>query len=1567
MRIGITVDMRHSMFSAGHPNSCIAICEAMQVGGHEVIFLKKDEKIWWDDVLEIMGNYRIEDLKLCSNLDLLIEVGFHLTPLERTRISKRVVWYCRKPALFTDMELTVYAHRIEGRNMEGVSEIWLADIFNNSEDIEYLKVLYPFLEILVVPWLWSPTLVETHRKEKQSPVWPQVLEHISENTPWSLHITESNASNTSSCILPLLIIKDSGITKISVHNTEMLSSNKFFKENIIKNIELPDTLQLVGRQRTIDWSHEPNSIIVSHSRFIGLKVANLEAVWVGIPLIHNSDILKDLGCGLEKLYYNKNNIEGGSKAITIAMKYKNKDIYMNNLDVLTELRKRILYKFSPEANATQWLSLLEKKIDEKKVNFKKKPVYKILFTDMWADFNPEYNMFTLAMQGFLKDYEVIGTSIKGDHNVHIFGPFGSEWLSIEGPKVHFTGENTGPIEHPSVKLNIGYRRDGGDNYLRMPLWMFEIDLFNADLNKIQNPLPLPIEACTKKYTNNREKFCAFIVSNPKNSIRNSAFEILNSYKPVDSAGRLYNNVGDKIFAGLGGGGGELKKHEFLKDYKFCLCYENEGSEGYVTEKLFHAKASGCIPIYWGASDVVKDFDPRGFIHITDQNDLITRVKEIDEDDEKWLQMAQVPALTDEKVVEVRKTFEKMCQMIVENNDIVIVTSATLNFIPSLERWVENIKLHKSSVKNLRAIIYIGSDVSDEHVKFIKDDYIQVKRFPVETPDDFTDFWNPQHFAWKLWILNEMSCNILIKGSTVFYMDCGSVIVRWPIQWIEQVKKEKISFLEDDLNKNRNWCHKEFCHALEVTDEELNSGQIAACLIMFKSGYQFVIDFFSEALRLGSIRKIIVGEKWSGIGSDGKHFGHRHDQSILSILSIRNKIHKIPINTIYNHDSARATYYNNQYIYVHRGNYKSHIPLAEGIDDAYVINLDRRSDRLKSFVEHHPYFRGKVRRHKAVDGRSLELTSDLARLLKPNDFFWKKAVTGCFLSHLKLWTMLNEDSKEINSYLIMEDDARLKGDWSKEWLKVQGKLPSEWECVYLGGVLPPNREGFNNVLEKTDVPGLCRIAPNTFFGQSVPSRQFHFCAYAYVLSRRGVRRIMNAIEQHDGIWTSADHVLFNSLNKENVFVLNPLVAGASQDNDPVYVNSDFNDFSRIDKFDSDLWNNDERFNRDEIGKELKVLQGTPFEASELLRSIFNKKKDLKQVPEAVLQAVPEALSEKVVEVVDIPLEILSELPLELVAEPHSLKATTINAKGEEIPNVRFICLKEHKLDFSKLYESEWLFSLFGGLKNVVIEYVDETTPVPTDCPIFILQRPHVLKATQFLLEWAKKGGRFKLLHMSDELTIEQADPLLLYKLPNCVSVLRTYIRDDFPPGTESKIKVIPLGYRWSPLKIGKHPLKWTPQLPFRENHWCFFGTNWNGRSEILKPLLLAKLFNVSKFYPTWNDPSALSKAEYIKEMTNSIFVPCPDGVNPETFRFYEALEAGCIPLIVKTEKNAAWFKWVSNYIPLVANDSWEDAVRIMYTLITKPERLEIYREQILNGWVSWTNSLRQQAQEWLLSN
>ncbi|MDH1109310.1 glycosyltransferase family 10 [Pseudomonas otitidis] len=51
------------------------------------------------------------------------------------------------------------------------------------------------------------------------------------------------------------------------------------------------------------------------------------------------------------------------------------------------------------------------------------------------------------------------------------------------------------------------------------------------------------------------------------------------------------------------------KQEVLVRTRFCICYENvRDLPGYITEKIFDCFFAGCIPIYWGASNIA-DYIP----------------------------------------------------------------------------------------------------------------------------------------------------------------------------------------------------------------------------------------------------------------------------------------------------------------------------------------------------------------------------------------------------------------------------------------------------------------------------------------------------------------------------------------------------------------------------------------------------------------------------------------------------------------------------------------------------------------------------------------------------------------------------------------------------------------------------------------------------------------------------------------------------------------------------------------------------------------------------------------------
>ena len=64
------------------------------------------------------------------------------------------------------------------------------------------------------------------------------------------------------------------------------------------------------------------------------------------------------------------------------------------------------------------------------------------------------------------------------------------------------------------------------------------------------------------------------------------------------------------------GGNLVSIDETLRDYRFTICIENIQSPYLFTERLICAFANQCIPIYLGATEIEKFFNPEGIILIT---------------------------------------------------------------------------------------------------------------------------------------------------------------------------------------------------------------------------------------------------------------------------------------------------------------------------------------------------------------------------------------------------------------------------------------------------------------------------------------------------------------------------------------------------------------------------------------------------------------------------------------------------------------------------------------------------------------------------------------------------------------------------------------------------------------------------------------------------------------------------------------------------------------------------------------------------------------------------------------
>jgi hypothetical protein len=115
----------------------------------------------------------------------------------------------------------------------------------------------------------------------------------------------------------------------------------------------------------------------------------------------------------------------------------------------------------------------------------------------------------------------------------------------------------------------------------------------------------------------------------------------------------------------------------------------------------------------------------------------------------------------------------------------------------------------------------------------------------------------------------------------------------------------------------------------------------------------------------------------------------------------------------------------------------------------------------------------------------------------------------------------------------------------------------------------------------------------------------------------------------------------------------------------------------------------------------------------------------------------------------------------------------------------------------------------------------------------------------------------------------------------------------------------------------------------------------------------------EYYSQWNDPKQLTKEEYMKVLMDTKFVACPRGNNVETFRFYEALECGCIPIF--TELPRALEDSNIAFLPIT---SWEQCAYLIKTFEKDTDALYEYQKRLSSEWLRYKEQLKGRVSEWL---
>jgi len=292
---------------------------------------------------------------------------------------------------------------------------------------------------------------------------------------------------------------------------------------------------------------------------------------------------------------------------------------------------------------------------------------------------------------------------------------------------------------------------------------------------------------------------------------------------------------------------------------------------------------------------------------------------------------------------------------------------------------------------------------------------------------------------------------------------------------------------------------------------------------------------------------------------------------------------------------------------------------------------------------------------------------------------------------------------------------------------------------------------------------------------------------------------------------------------------------------------------------------------------------------------------------------------------------------LQTQPHSIQTRNTLREEKVRSKEETIVYYFGQTKTDAVVEEDWLKALCPTITYQSLPVIRLVQPNA----FLLVTRPHIAYWKVILRELDIKGVPFRLLHLSDE---DCTDSIDFYSYKSCTQVVRNYFR----PGLDEKVVTIPLG--WGQDMAGS-ALQQSKDLV-----WSFHGSNETMRRPLLEPLLALQP-NSCRFIPSFRHASMTPPSEYRDILLRSRFVPILKGQHFETFRLYEALELGCIPLYVRSEGDEIYWSWLRSHLTLIELKSWEQAVKLIGMLELEPAKAQQYRDGLMSEWTKWKAECR----------
>jgi len=256
--------------------------------------------------------------------------------------------------------------------------------------------------------------------------------------------------------------------------------------------------------------------------------------------------------------------------------------------------------------------------------------------------------------------------------------------------------------------------------------------------------------------------------------------------------------------------------------------------------------------------------------------------------------------------------------------------------------------------------------------------------------------------------------------------------------------------------------------------------------------------------------------------------------------------------------------------------------------------------------------------------------------------------------------------------------------------------------------------------------------------------------------------------------------------------------------------------------------------------------------------------------------------------------------------------------------------------------KWIFDLLSEIRFQEVENLNEVE----DLDVLILVDSEIKSKEIFYKNVLNKYKNVYLIHLGDEGGEVDKKFYLNFK-----HVFRTFYLNSF--SSVLNVTCIPIGYKTGLINN-------STEINNRKYNWNFLGTVHGAsrydlifQNKNIKP----NYINITKKFDGKN---SLDAEQYYKIMGDTKFVLVSHGYyHPETYRLYEAIESGCIPIIENPHN------FFDNFLPknpIIKIKLWSEASNIINELNEDKIKLLKISNDLKNWWNQYKLTLKNKMKE-----